>query len=121
VEGSLYSEIQSPMSESAEIYRRASAAPEALRCLTMAKKVRYLVVTRRTDVVQPKALTVAAPTDKTGYIVKKSNDSKKWKQMYFVLNVTKKLLYSYENEAVCLRPCVSGLTCRPSTPRASLT
>jgi hypothetical protein len=48
---------------------------------------------------QPQPQT-AQPTDKTGFIVKKSNDSKKWKEFYFVLNVSKKLLYSYENEGV---------------------
>jgi hypothetical protein len=51
--------------------------------------------------MQPKFVkTVTA--EKTGYIVKKSNDSKKWKAMYFALNPAKKLLYYYESDAVGL-------------------
>ena len=54
------------------------------------------------------------PTDKTGFIVKKSNDSKKWKEFYFVLNVSKKLLYSYENEGVSRSTALSNAhLCRP--------
>ena len=54
------------------------------------------------------------PTDKTGFIVKKSNDSKKWKEFYFVLNVSKKLLYSYENEGVSRPTALSHAhLCRP--------
>ena len=48
-------------------------------------------------VVQPKWKKAAEASEKTGYIVKKSKDSKKWKAFYFVLNPAKKFLSYYDS------------------------